>query len=175
MDDGERLIQQAAKVKEVNPKTHVWVYRNLVKALSWYKDVGEKLADPAYSGWFLHFAPGGAKDLGSNKTWHSPPCTAGACSALFHSQDQTPRAAECAGGKCECGGAPCGEYLWDHRNASLREWLIVRFPPIFTPFHSISLHFCSSFYAIILLCASLLSQEEHVMGALGMGNGAIFC
>jgi hypothetical protein len=83
MDDGERLIQQAAMVKQINPKTHVWVYRNLVKALSWYKDVGEKLADPAYSGWFLHFAPGGAKDLGSNKTWHSPQCTAGVCSTLF--------------------------------------------------------------------------------------------
>lgn len=26
--------------------------------------------------------------------------------------------------KCDCGGVPCGEYLWDHRNASMREWLI---------------------------------------------------
>ena len=71
MDDGGRLITQAAKVsppaatlrepppphqalgpqvKAVNPKTHVWIYRNLVKALSWYSDVGAKLADPAYSG-----------------------------------------------------------------------------------------------------------------------------
>ena len=37
-------------MKAVNPKTHVWIYRNLVKALSWYSDVGAKLADPAYSG-----------------------------------------------------------------------------------------------------------------------------
>ena len=27
MDDGARLIQQAAMVKAVNPRTHVWVYR----------------------------------------------------------------------------------------------------------------------------------------------------
>ena len=27
MNDGARLIQQAAMVKAVNPRTHVWVYR----------------------------------------------------------------------------------------------------------------------------------------------------
>ena len=31
----------------------------------------------------------------------------------------------CADGDCDCGeGLPCGEYLWDHRNASLRRFLI---------------------------------------------------
>jgi len=35
---------------------------------------------------------------------------------------------ECNDGDCDCGpGLPCGEYLWDHRNASLREWLIDEF------------------------------------------------
>lgn len=34
----------------------------------------------------------------------------------------------CANGVCDCGpGLPCGEYLWDHRNASLREWLVDEF------------------------------------------------
>jgi hypothetical protein len=33
-------------VKAANPATHVWVYRQLVKALPWYRDVGEKMADP---------------------------------------------------------------------------------------------------------------------------------
>lgn len=122
MDDGARLSQQVQKVKTINPKTHVWVYRNLVKALSWYAEVGEKLADPAYAGWFLPFRKGGAVDLGNN-TWHSQPCTDGICSPLYHSQDQTPRDSEC-GGKCDCGGVPCGEYIWDHRNESLREWLV---------------------------------------------------
>ena len=31
----------------------------------------------------------------------------------------------CADGICDCGpGLPCGEYLWDHRNQSLRQWLV---------------------------------------------------
>ena len=25
---------------------------------------------------------------------------------------------------CDCNGVPCGEYLYDHRNASLRAWLV---------------------------------------------------
>ncbi len=37
-------------------------------------------------------------------------------------------AKECESGECDCGeGLPCGEYLWDHRNQSLREWLINEF------------------------------------------------
>jgi hypothetical protein len=42
----------------------------LVKALSWYSAVEEKLADPAYAGWFLRFRDGVA---GSN--YSSNPCT----------------------------------------------------------------------------------------------------
>ena len=270
MDCGAKLIQQAAMVKSEptsGPQNHVWIYRNLVKALSWYAPVAEKLADPQYSGWFIKFNAGGAVDLGNN-TWHSPPCDplvappsggrgkitmeiepntnmlCGAspccavlgskntscpnygatqtaelcaaaceadsncavscttilrthrsttdahfarvfevkaaldcprhgavqaftwhapsapnpasyfnqcflinkgyplrgfaqsvhvsgvksygkvCSTLYHSQDQTPQSkVECAG-DCHCGGVPCGEYVWDHRNASLREWLV---------------------------------------------------
>ena len=34
----------------------------------------------------------------------------------------------CADGDCDCGpGLPCGEYLWDHRNQSLRTWLLDEF------------------------------------------------
>ena len=120
MDNARVLIEQAAKVKAINPSTHVWVYRNLVKALSWYKDVGEKLSDPAYSGWFLQF------DSKKSK-YASPPCTEGVCSRHYHSQDQTPQhltgRKECKEA-CDCGGVPCGEYIWDHRNASLRDWLV---------------------------------------------------
>ena len=119
MDDGARLVTQAAMVKAHNSKTHVWIYRNLVKALSWYAPVGEKLADPQYSGWFLKFDP--------SVTPHVPPCTEGLCSPLYHSQDQTPQhlsgRKECKE-KCDCNGVPCGEYLWDHRNESLRKWLV---------------------------------------------------
>ena len=111
MDDGARLITQAAMVKAVNPNTHVWIYRNLVKALSWYRDVGEKLADPAYSGWFLRF-----RDGVSGSNYSSNPCTESVCSPLYHSQDQTPEhltgRKECVQA-CDCGGngqqVPCGE------------------------------------------------------------------
>ena len=35
---------------------------------------------------------------------------------------------ECLTGECDCGkGLPCGEYLIDHRNQSLRTWLIQEF------------------------------------------------
>ena len=30
---------------------------------------------------------------------------------------------------CDCGAVPCGTYLWDHRNASLRAWLGTASPP----------------------------------------------
>jgi len=34
----------------------------------------------------------------------------------------------CSSGVCDCGkGLPCGEYLWDHRNQSLRQWLVSEF------------------------------------------------
>ena len=87
--------------------------RNLVKALSWYGEIREKLEDKRYSGWFLPFN-------NPDPTNYSVPT---GNSSLYHSQDQTPSEKEC-GGVCDCGGVPCGEYLWDPRNASLREWLI---------------------------------------------------
>ena len=32
-----------------------------------------------------------------------------------------------AGGQCDCGESPCGEYLFDYRNQSLREWFVDTF------------------------------------------------
>ena len=92
-----------------------------MKALPWFGTVREKLTDPAYSGWFLHFRPNASN-------FSSPRCTGGKCSSLFHDQDQTPSTGPDADGRCldecDCGSVPCGEYLWDHRNLSLRRWLI---------------------------------------------------
>ena len=48
MDCQERLVQQAQQTKAANPKTKVWVYRNLVKALPWFTDVRVKINDPQY-------------------------------------------------------------------------------------------------------------------------------
>lgn len=42
------------------------------------------------------------------------------------SQKQTPQHPKGDGScvkACDCGCVPCGEYLWDHRNASMRAWL----------------------------------------------------
>jgi hypothetical protein len=85
--------------------------------------VREKLEDPAYSGWFLPFAPGGNYSVPACDTTHTPPL----CSALYHDQEQTPSyPAECPQ-PCDCGSVPTGEYLFDHRNASLRQWLATNY------------------------------------------------
>jgi hypothetical protein len=132
MNAQSMLIQQASLIKAFNPDTKIWNYRNLVKALPWFDEVREKINDPAYSGWFLHFSPDGPWGNGSYNvpqcdTDFSPP----RCSALYHDQLQSPehsKSGEFDPGycvdPCDCGGVPCGEYLWDHRNESLREWLI---------------------------------------------------
>ena len=96
MDCETRLVTQASMVKAVNPDAKVWVYRNLVKALPWYKSVREKITDAAYNGWFLHFKKGGTNGTGK---WSVPNCTTGTnpgatekCSSLYHDQEQTPNA-----------------------------------------------------------------------------------
>lgn len=63
-----------------------------------------------------------------NGPYHVPQCTGNLCSDLYHDQDQTPHhPGECIDA-CDCGnGLPCGEYLWDHRNDSLRDFLINEF------------------------------------------------
>ena len=92
-----------------------------MKALPWFTSVREKLEDPQYSGWFLRF-----KD-GINGSYSTDPCTFDKCSEFYHDQDQTPEHPTGDGScvdECDCGTVPCGEYLWDHRNASLRSWLV---------------------------------------------------
>jgi hypothetical protein len=120
-------IRQAKLVMQTNPGHRVFVYKNLVKALPWFSAVREKLDDPQYSGWFLPFKPGGSLPNGS---YHVPPCTGSKCSNLYHDQEQTPGYPHGDGScaePCDCGKSPCGEYLWDHRNASLREWLVIEY------------------------------------------------
>ena len=51
----------------------------------------------------------------------------GKCSPLYHDQLQTPGYREGDGicfDHCDCGSIPCGEYLFDHRNQSLRDFLV---------------------------------------------------
>ena len=134
MDCEERLVQQAVMTKAANPRTNVFVYRNLVKALPWFTTVRVKLEDPAYAGFFLKFKPGGAFP---NGTYHVPNCDTfydpPLCSEFYHDQEQTPEVptpsdphpdGSCSG-TCDCGKVPCGEYLFDHRNGSmLQQWLL---------------------------------------------------
>ena len=81
MDCQERLVTQAEMTKKVNPRTKVWVYRNIVKALPWFTDVRIKINDPQYSGWFLH--------------------EKGNASAYYYDHEQTKPG--------DCGGIQCGE------------------------------------------------------------------
>ena len=94
-------------------------------ARRWYTNVWTKLADPAYAGWFVRF------DDKNTTPYHVPPCdnnySPPLCSPHYHDQDQTPGHPHGDGScaqPCDCGGVPCGEYLWDHRNASLQAYLI---------------------------------------------------
>jgi hypothetical protein len=111
MNCEELLIEQAALIKAVSPNTRIWVYRNLVKALPWYTDVQVKINDPAYAGWFLPFSGTGNYHVPTcDNNWDPP-----RCSNLYHDQDQTPQHPHGDGSctsPCDCGGVPCGEYLW---------------------------------------------------------------
>ena len=133
MNCQESLFSQAQLIKTRNPQTKLFVYRNLVKALPWFIDVRIKLTDPNYSGWFLKFKPNGPYNV--------EPCTntsvSSKCSIFYHDKLQTPQIPSLCtvGNDCDCGtivgsngaGLPCGEYLYDHRNESLREWLVDTF------------------------------------------------
>lgn len=66
-DGSIRAVSAALLQRTLTPDSLVIADRNLVKALSWYKDVGEKLSDPAYSGWFLQFDS-------KKSNYSSPPC-----------------------------------------------------------------------------------------------------
>eukprot|EP00542_Grammatophora_oceanica_P006474 CAMPEP_0194058092 /NCGR_PEP_ID=MMETSP0009_2-20130614/65165_1 /TAXON_ID=210454 /ORGANISM="Grammatophora oceanica, Strain CCMP 410" /LENGTH=98 /DNA_ID=CAMNT_0038708087 /DNA_START=55 /DNA_END=348 /DNA_ORIENTATION=- len=61
MNCEELLLQQAIETKRAarrqGRRIHVFVYRNIVKALPWFSTVREKLNDPAYADFFLKFDP----------------------------------------------------------------------------------------------------------------------
>ena len=113
-----KMVEQAAKAKAAAPNTQVWIYRNLVQAYAEFVQVREKLEDPAYAGWFMKFGP-------NNNETSTPRCSENSrnethCSDLFHWKGQRP------GG--DCGDIiPCGWYVFDHRNESLRSWIVEEF------------------------------------------------
>jgi hypothetical protein len=105
MNCEESLLAQAEATNALNPAGKNFIYRNAIKALPFFSSVREKLEDRSYWGWFLPYKNCTAFDCGINATQN-----------LYHDFLQTPRG--------DCGsGIECGEYLFDLRNESLREWL----------------------------------------------------
>ena len=107
----QTLITQAQAIKKYNPKTKLFVYRNLVKALPWFIDIRTKILDPLYSNWFLKFKS-------NAKSYHVQSCTnttfSNKCSMLYHDQEhQTPEYPSICHQDCDCGSTrsttvPCG-------------------------------------------------------------------
>ena len=127
MDAEERLVLQAEISRNASTKPLIWVYRNTVQAMPWFKAVRDKLTNPAFSGFFLKFA--------CNRTGATNGTYAGGChvppqgSLLYHDQEQTSHGTCGTGsGPSKCCGVPCGMYAFDHRNGSmLREWFVNEF------------------------------------------------
>eukprot|EP01079_Euglenida_sp_SAG-EU17-18_P001068 gene1068-2637_t len=108
-------LHQAAAMKAIAPNTQVWVYRNLAQGYSNFVQLRALLDDPARSDWWLPFAP--------NATTHrcelNPRLNKTLCTDRFHS-----KLAWTEDGH-DCGDhVPCGDYAFNHRNRSLREWLV---------------------------------------------------
>jgi len=123
VDDEAYLVAQADMVIAADPtgSTRVGVYRNAIKAFNWFGSlVQEKLDDPRYSGWFIQFKD--CKGAASNHSYTPTACTGQKCSCAWHDHAGQP-----GGGTQDCGKAPCGGYVFDHRNASFAEWFINEF------------------------------------------------
>ena len=131
IDDEAEMLQTSRRiVAQSGGRTKMWVYRNLVWAPSWFRDIRELLEDPAYAGFFVRYKPNGP--------YKNNNCTGRLCSGAFHATFQTmlpanttapararTQAGVCDEEGCDCGGVvPCAWYLFDHRNASAREWIV---------------------------------------------------
>jgi|EP01047_Picozoa_sp_COSAG01_P016969 hypothetical protein len=79
----ERLVEQAKLIKDINPDTKIWVYRESVAAQPWYTDVRQKLTNPKTAHWFLKFNPNVQNySVPKCDTSFQPP----RCSDLYHDQ-----------------------------------------------------------------------------------------
>lgn len=94
-------------------ETACWVYRNGVKALPWHASVRRLLEDRAQWGLFMPVA-------GCMPSPGVYVCGANASDNLYHDFRETPQART-----FRCGvGIECGEYVFNHRNASLRDFFL---------------------------------------------------
>lgn len=124
MDCEELMVKQVDMTVAHSPGTRSFVYRNSIMALPWFTSVRKKLANPLYAPWFMNFS---AAVRANHSLAHVPVCDTNyhppLCSNLYHDQVQTPGFphgdGDCAPPGCDCGGVPCGEYLFDFRNANV--------------------------------------------------------
>ena len=108
------MVEQAAVIKKMAPDTKVWVYRNLVQPYANFVQLREKIEDPQYAGWFVPFAATNDESV-TPRCEMNPRLKKKLCSDLFHT-----RLAWTENGH-DCGDKiPCGDYVFDHRNESLR-------------------------------------------------------
>lgn len=109
MDCEENMLANLAAIKAVNPTGITWLYRNGIKALPWFTSVRQLLEDRSQWGLFMPYA--GCLQNGQYV------CGPNATQNLYHDFEQAPRG--------DCGlGVDCGEYVFNHRNASLRDFLL---------------------------------------------------
>jgi hypothetical protein len=114
-DSDAMMLDEAVKMKAIAPDTKIWVYRNLVQAMANVGQLREKLEDPAYSGWWLRFGP----EATLPRCELNPRLNKTLCSDLFHAQSGWTENGH------DCGDViPCGDYVFNHRNQSLRTWLV---------------------------------------------------
>ncbi len=99
------MLANVEAIRAINPTAITWVYRNGIKALPWFTTVRKLLEDPAMWGFFMPYA-------GCMPSPGHYVCGDNATANLYHDFEQTPTG--------DCGvGIQCGEYVFNHRNASL--------------------------------------------------------
>lgn len=110
MSAEEFMLENILAIRKLNPLLIGWVYRNGVKALPWHTTVRRLLEDRAQWGLFVPLE-------GCMHSSGHYVCGPNAADNLYHDFEQTPHGA--------CGqGVQCGEYVFDHRNVSLRSFLL---------------------------------------------------
>lgn len=111
----EMMLAQAVQMKSIAPDTKIYVYRNLAQAYANFAQFREKLEDPLYSDWWLKFGP----ESTMPRCELNPRLNRTLCSDLFHAKSGWTENGH------DCGDViPCGDYVFNHRNQSLRKWLV---------------------------------------------------
>jgi hypothetical protein len=106
----EFMLNNVLALKKKNPDMVGWVYRNGIKALPWHTTVRTLLEDKSQWGLFMPLK--GCMPSPGNYV-----CGPNATQNLYHDFEQTPQG--------YCGkGIQCGEYVFNHRNESLRAFLL---------------------------------------------------